>query len=198
MIYSIALSAFIVIVFVAQNLFPITDSLVLVSSDIITRPWILVTSIFIHADLRHLMSNLFALALFGFILERILGSRKFLQVFFIAGIAAGIAASLFYEASLGASGAVYGIIGSLATIRPKMIVWAFGVPMPMIVAAASWIFLDFAGLFNPTNVANAAHIAGMIAGVIMAYSYRKKEDKKEKVNNKDFEEWEERYMIKRL
>lgn len=154
-----------------------------------------------HADLRHIGSNLFALLLFGFILERIVGTEKFIKIFFITGIVASIGASFFYTAALGASGAVYGILGSLTMIRPKMTVWAFGIPMPMFVAAAMWFLLDFGGLFNPSNVANAAHIAGLISGALISYRYREKPENKENkeknddtVSNEEFNEWEKKYM----
>src|SRR3989344_9593651 len=111
---AVYLSLFIVLIFVIQIIIPsITDSLLLVSSEVIQRPWILVTSIFLHVDLRHLMGNIFGLVVFGLLLEKVIGYRKFLLVFFITGIIAGISALFLYDRVLGVSGALFGIIGTL-------------------------------------------------------------------------------------
>ena len=197
--YSLVLAAICVAVFVIQSfIIEFTGLFVLVSSDVLARPWILVTSIFLHGSLSHLVFNMFALVLFGLILEKFIGSKKFLAVFFVSGIAASIAA-LAYPSSLGASGAIYGILGTLAAIKPKMIVWTYDVPMPMVVAALFYLVLDLAGLFFPTNIANAAHIAGLAAGVAIGLYLR--EPGKEKIskadkmlNEKQLEQWEDEWM----
>ncbi len=175
-----------------------TDSFVLVSSDAFSRPWILLTSIFLHGSVSHLLSNIVALGFFGFVLENTLGSRKFTAIFVSAGTIASIA-SLYYESSLGASGAIFGIIGALAAIRPRMTAFALGVPMPMFVAAALWALLDFAGVFYPTNVANIAHLAGLGSGIAAGFALRKDfaegQRRKEKLLTKEeLDAWEEEHM----
>lgn len=197
--YSLILAAICVAVFVIQSFSAgFTDSFVLVSSDILARPWTLITSIFLHGSLSHLVFNLFALVLFGMILEKFIGSKKFIAVFFVSGVAASIAA-LTYPSSLGASGAIYGILGTLAAIRPKMIVWTYGVPMPMVVAALFYLVLDLAGMFFPSNIANAAHIAGLLVGVAIGLLLREPRKKTEKktdkiLNEKQLEQWEDEWM----
>ena len=163
------------------------------------RPWTLVTAIFLHADLSHLAYNMFALLLFGSILENIIGSRRFIIVFFLSGITASIAALFFYDSVLGASGAIFGIMGALAAIRPGMIVWVMGVPMPMIIAAAVWASLDLLGFFSPTNIANASHLAGLISGLLVGLALRKKSvnaamKKDHIMSEKEMEEWERDYL----
>lgn len=198
--YSIILAAICVAVFIVQlavNGF--TDAFTLVSSEAAARPWILITSIFLHGSFSHLFFNMFALVLFGLMLEKFVGSRNFLAIFFVTGIIASIGSALIYPASLGASGAVYGVLGTLAAVRPKMLVWAFGVPMPMVAAAAFYLLLDLAGLFFPTNVANAAHIAGLLSGVAIGLLLRKpkeeqKEEKEQLVEEKDFNQWEDDWI----
>lgn len=197
--YSLVLASACVIVFVAQTLSSsFTDSFLLVSSSVMSRPWLLVTSIFLHGSASHLIFNMFALVLFGLILEKFIGSKRFLLIFFVSGVIANIA-SLVYPSSLGASGAVYGIIGALAAIRPRMIVWTYGVPMPMVVAALFYLALDLGGLFFPSNIANAAHIAGLIVGVTIGMTMRdpgrKQPEKQERLlNDRDLEEWENTWM----
>ena len=178
-----------------------TDAFVLDSSLVLKEPWRLVTSIFLHGGLEHLVFNMFALGLFGFVLENIIGSRRFLALFFIGGFFASALAAIFYPASLGASGAIFAVIGTLAVVRWKMIVWYFGVPMPMVVAAGIWGLLDIIGAFYPSNVGNVAHLAGLGFGLIFAYFVREYIDKSEKKKKKalskeELEEWEDFYFRK--
>ena len=98
-----------VLVFIAQNLINgFTDVFVL--HDIVHNPFTLITSMFLHGSLFHLLSNMFALFLFGLLLEHEIGTKKFLVVYFTSGIIAGAAGSLLYPSLLGASGAIFGVI----------------------------------------------------------------------------------------
>ncbi|MCD6477926.1 MAG: rhomboid family intramembrane serine protease [Candidatus Aenigmarchaeota archaeon] len=174
-LYSIWLVIICTIIFTLQIIFPqITDQFALYSNRVLYEPWLLVTSIFLHGSFEHLFFNMFALALFGIILESIIGSRNFLIAFFVSGIIASIGAAFFYPASLGASGAIYGIIGALTAIRPKMTVWVLGVPMPMFVAAVLWALIDLVGMFEPSGIANAAHLFGLASGVVVGVFFRRK------------------------
>ena len=176
-----------------------TDSFVLVSKEVLDRPWTLLTSIFLHGSASHLLSNVFALIFFGLAVEGLLGSRKFIGIFLGAGLVASVSSTFLYTATLGASGAIFGIIGSLAFLRPKMAVYAFGIPMPMFAAVIMWAMLDFAGLFYPGNTANLAHLSGLIAGLAAGFMLRKEfrepPRKKEKpLKEKELDEWEDEYM----
>ena len=197
--YSIYLIVICTVIFAIQSfVLGFTDSFLLNSSLIAERPWTLITSIFLHGSLSHLAFNMFALFMFGLLLERFIGSNKFLAVFFVSGLAASIASSFVYVSSLGASGAIYGVIGALAAIKPKMVVWTYGVPMPMVAAAGFYLLLDFAGLFYPTDIANAAHIGGLVCGVVIGLAIRKPESKQEKVekvlSDREFKDWEDQWM----
>jgi len=133
-------------------------------------PWMFVTSIFLHADFFHLIFNMFALFFFGTYLERMVGRRAFATLFLLSGFIGNlgylITASNPFIPAIGASGAVYGLIGALATLAPFMIIFIYGmVPMPMVVAAVLWGLLDFAGLFTPSGIAHGAHLGGMFVGV---------------------------------
>ena len=164
---TITLAAITVVVFVLQIIFPaITDNFSLVSTEVFSRPWIILTSIFLHGGIEHLLYNMFALFLFGLILEEIIGGKKLLILYFSAGLLASIATIPFYQASLGASGAIFGILGALAILRPRMVVWVSFVPMPMFIAILVWAAIDLFGIFFPSNIANAAHLAGLFLGVL--------------------------------
>lgn len=174
-IWAIRLTIICVAVFLLQLAIPqLTDALSLVSADVPVTPWTLVTAIFAHGSFEHLFYNMFALALFGSILEQIIGGRRFLALFFAAGIIAGLATLPFYPASLGASGAIFGLLGALAALRPRMTVWVVAVPMPMIVAAGVWAAMDLVGMFAPSGIANAAHLAGLGFGIVAGLLWRKR------------------------
>jgi uncharacterized protein len=164
--------------------------------------WRFFTSIFLHGGVIHLLYNLFALALFGIILEKFVGSKRFLIVFFVSGILANLIAVNFYESSLGASGAIYGILGCITLIQPKMMVWAFGFPMPMFVASIVWIMGSVLGIFLPGNVGHIAHLSGIVVGAVFGLVFRIKHmdvrvRKQElKISDSYVRDWEERYMGK--
>ena len=163
------------------------------------EPWRFVSSIFLHADVTHILYNMFALVLFGLILESLIGSKKFAIVFFVTGIVANLVAVNFYDSSLGASGAIFGVIGALIVVRPSMTVWAFGMPMPIFIAGILWAAGDFIGLFVPSNVGNIAHLVGMGAGLLIGafyrdWSARKTQIERVYIREGDARNWEERYL----
>jgi len=199
--YTIIIAVLCIAAFILQNIYPsITDEYSLTSSQVLEKPWTIVTSIFLHGSVEHLFFNMFALILFGLILENIIGSRKFLIVYFVAGIFASLGA-LIYTASLGASGAIFGILGCLALLRPRATVYVYFAPMPMIAAVVVWILIDLFGLFIPSGIANMAHIVGLIVGVIIGYRLRKyygqpfRKRKKEKIlTEEEIDNWEREYI----
>jgi len=210
---ALKLVGILIVIFILQIIFPvITDLFVLKASDIFTRPWILLSSIFLHGSVVHLLLNGFALALFGSILEGIIGSKKFLTIYFIGGIIANIifvfGLPLLYiigmpssDYALGASGAIFSLLGLLTVLRPGMTVWISYMPMPMWVAAIVWAMQDLLGIFIPDNIANFAHLGGLVFGLISGFFYRNLKDTKRKHVRKDnnmalskeeIEEWEKR------
>ncbi len=173
---AIILCIIIFIVFIFQiTLNGFTDSLKLIGKDAFNRPWTLITSIFLHGSLEHLMYNLFALALFGIILENVIGTRKFLVLFFISGLIASIISSFFYNSALGASGAIYGILGALVVLRPTMQIWAYYIPMPMYIAGLVYFVVNFFGAyFGIGNTGYIAHLSGLVIGLMFGFILRKK------------------------
>lgn len=171
--YSIVLLAFMILVFLLQAFIPgFTQLFWFDPTAIASHPWGFLTSIFLHGGLLHLFFNGFALYMFGPILERKIGSNKFLALF----LAAGVIGSIFYYAfvalhvtpalpALGASGAIYGILGALAVLTPDLLVLVFFIPMSMRNAAVVWVLLEFLGTFDTTSgIASAAHLGGLFFG----------------------------------
>jgi membrane associated rhomboid family serine protease len=198
-VYAFLLAGVCVLFFLAQIAVPgFTESFVLNQRSFI-EPWRFVTSIFLHGSIPHLLYNMFALVLFGIILENTIGSRRFLFVFFFTGVGANLISVNIYYASLGASGAIFGIIGALTFIRPLTPIWAFGLPMPLFLASIFWVIGDILMTFMPTNIGTIAHLSGLFIGLIMGSFYRSKFTRKNKnknqlVSQKDIDEWERRYM----
>jgi len=197
--YALKLTGICIIVFVLQMLFSNFTSLFVLNARAFPEVWRFITAIFLHGSLVHLLYNMFALALFGSILEKIIGSRKFLIVFFVSGIFANIIGVNFYSSSLGASGAIFGVLGALVIIRPMMVVWAFGMPMPMFIAGILWVVGDLIGIFVPSDVANIAHLAGMALGLVFGILFRdwgekRAEQQKIVLNEKAMRQWEDNYL----
>lgn len=200
--FAIQLVIICVIVFILQlasnNV--LTDEFALKSATVLSEPWTLITSIFLHGSVEHLLYNMIALALFGSILEKIIGGKKFLILFFVSGIISGIGSVFFYTASIGASGAIFGVMGALAAMRPMMTIYVSFVPMPMAVAVLLWAAGDFFGLFAPDEVAHAAHLSGLVFGLIVGFSWREKhkethvKQREPDISEEDLEEWEDRWM----
>lgn len=145
-------------------------------------PWTFITSIFLHADLTHLFFNMFAMLMFGLPLESRIGSNRFLIVFFAAGILGSIGYMLTSGdpmiPAVGMSGAIFGIMGTLAVLMPATMVFVGGFfPMPMIFAVVFWGISEFLGLFVPSGVAHGAHIFGLIIGVLYGFYLRIQEYK---------------------
>ncbi len=163
--------------------------------------WRFLTAIFLHGSLMHLIYNLFALFFFGLSLERIIESRRFLIVFLGSGITANLIGVNFYPESLGASGAIYGVIGCLTVLAPLMFIWAFGMIMPMFVAAFIWVIGDIIGVFNPSDVGNIAHLSGVALGLLMGFLFRLLNPKKIREARRRLvfpetymRDWEDRYV----
>jgi uncharacterized protein len=197
--YTFWIALIVIAVFIAQQLIPGFTDLFLMNDSPIKEPWRLLTAIFLHGSIAHLMGNLFALIFFGIILEKTVGSNRFLGIYLVSGILANLVASNFYSSSLGASGAIMGIIGAMAVLRPTMMVWAFGLIMPMAAAAVVWVVVDAVGIFIPSNVGHIAHLSGIGFGAIFGLLIRSRYEKKSKIKKVNVPEhllrrWETLYM----
>lgn len=204
--YALKLCLVIIVVYALQVFLKGFTGVLILNGNSWSEPWRFLTAIFLHGSLLHLLFNCFALALFGSVLERFIGGNRFLLVFFTTGILANLVSVNFYDASLGASGAIFGIIGTLILIRPLMVVWAFGLPMPLFVAGIIWAAADILGTVgffagNPIdNTGNIAHLSGMLFGFIFGAIYRRYFIKKFKISanvsidEDEVRKWEDIYL----
>ncbi|MBD3210298.1 rhomboid family intramembrane serine protease [Candidatus Micrarchaeota archaeon] len=159
----------------------ITEALIFVPSLAFQEPWRFVTSMFLHGGLMHLFFNAYALFLFGSILERKVSRQEYLLIYFGAGLVGGVAYYLTYVLgiipsipALGASGAIYGLLGAVAVLLPNLRIFVWFIPMTMRQAAILWLVVEFLGTFNiSSGIASAAHLGGLVFGLIFAWYLKK-------------------------
>lgn len=147
-------------------------------------PYQLVSYMFLHGDLSHLFFNMFALWMFGRTLEYELGSRRFLTYYMVCGVGAGLlqlAIGMFYPFSLtvGASGAVFGLLLAFGVLHPNSVIMLLIPPIP--IKAKYFVMLYgalelFLGWRNSPidNVAHFAHLGGMLWGFLLLTYWRLK------------------------
>jgi membrane associated rhomboid family serine protease len=142
--------------------------------------WVLLTSVFSHNMLWHILINMMVLLSFGPPLERILGHARFLAFYLAAGILSSLSHALVsYQVlgapdlpALGASGAIAGVILVFALVFPKEKILLFAIiPLPAIVGALGFIAIDIWGLTAQAGggglpIGHGAHLGGAFTGVL--------------------------------
>ena len=155
-----------------------TDLFALSMGTLFSRPWGLVTSMFLHGGLLHLFFNMLALFFFGPLLERRIGSKRFLALYFGSGILAGLAQVIVFPASavLGASGAIFGVLGTLTVLMPDLVIFLYFVPLKMVYATLLFAALDLFPMLTgtPDGIAHVAHLVGLAIGLAAGFWYREK------------------------
>ena len=176
------------------------------------RPWQLLTYMFLHGGTMHLLLNMFSLWMFGCQAERDFGSKRFLIFYLICGLGAGVfqemwqlgeyallvkeyyvpAEVLNSWATVGASGAVYGVLLSFGMNHPNQRIWLMFPPIPF---KAKWfvvfmVAIELAEAFLSTgNVAHFAHLGGMLVGWLLILYWRK-HDRNQRGNFAGLNTWE--------
>ena len=152
--------------------------------------WRLVTYLFLHdpGSPFHILFNMLSLWMFGVDLERRWGSQGFVKYYAVTGIGAGIATvgisllpfdvtrSIYANNTIGASGAIYGLLLAFALLFPhRQILFMFIFPLPVRVAAGLMALMSFMAATTATNssVAEATHLAGFIIGWIYLKGFSK-------------------------
>ena len=178
-----ALVAANVVIFIAQQMVSIDLTLGLRPERVVTQlsAWQLVTYMFLHGSVLHVLFNMLALWMFGTELERIWGTRFFLKFYFVTGIGAAMltvlfsmlplaaAEELYYQAVvIGASGAIYGLLLAYALYfpdRPILFFMVFPIPAKyfvMIIGALAF----YSSVGELGGVANATHLGGIVVGYL--------------------------------
>ncbi len=175
------------LVFVAQMVFDstweLTNTLALYSYNSGRfEPYQLVTHMFAHGGFFHILFNMYALWMFGSVLERVWGPKKFLIFYFVCGLAAGLAQMfLVGGAAIGASGAIMGLLAAFAYTFPNVQFYILPIPFPIKAKymAAIYAAIDLFGGFSGStdNVAHFAHLGGLIMGFILVIFWLKPDKK---------------------
>ncbi|MGD2066818.1 MAG: rhomboid family intramembrane serine protease [Candidatus Bathyarchaeota archaeon] len=137
----------------------------------------LVTSMFLHADIIHIGMNMFFLLVSGDSVERELGNIRFMVLYLAFGIIAGLFHAYLTTATaiptIGASGAIFGVLAAFAILFPfRWLLKIFGlipVPMPALLFVFITILSETAYVSSGTveNVAHTAHVGGFLAGIFL-------------------------------
>ncbi len=156
----------------------IEDLFALHPDRMLLHPWQLVTYMFLHSapgpgggfNPLHILLNMLMLAMFGGAVERHMGSRRFLRYYLVCGVAGGVLTLLpwFRAVTLGASGAVLGVLTAFGLFFPDVPVLLFFFPVP---AKVMVLFLALLNLFSAAGaqggISYIAHLGGMAAGFVM-------------------------------
>lgn len=148
----------------------------LMPAAVVARPWTVVTCLFLHGGIGHLLGNMITLYFFGRYLRALVGDKRFLIVYFIGGMLGSACYILLappLSISIGASGAVFAVGGVLAVMRPKLKVLVFPIPVPMPLWAA--VIGGFVIISFFPNVAWQSHLGGLVFGLVMGYFLRRQE-----------------------
>ena len=145
--------------------------------------WLLVSYMFLHGGVFHILFNMLALWMFGVELERMWGSRYFTKFYFVSGVGAGVVhilasltpfgASAYVIPTVGASGAIYGILLAYAMYfpnRPIYMYFVFPIPAKYFVMIIGALAFLAAADGSGSGVAHTAHLGGLL----VAYLYLKK------------------------
>ena len=143
------------------------------------KPYQLVTHLFLHGGFFHILFNMYALWIFGSVLERTWGPKKFLIFYLVCGLAAGLTQMFFVSGgpAIGASGAIMGLLAAFAYTFPNIEFFIIPVPFPIkakymaAIYAAIDLFSGFSG--SSDGVAHFAHLGGLVMGLILVFIWNK-------------------------
>jgi membrane associated rhomboid family serine protease len=124
--------------------------------------WLLLTSVFTHQQLLHVVFNMFSLWMIGPILENGIGRARYLATYLLCGLAGSALvywAASPYTPTLGASGAIFGLLGALIVLFARR-----GLPVQQLVVVAA---LNFALTFSNSGISWQAHVGGFVGGLVI-------------------------------
>ena len=168
------------------------------------RPYQVVTHMFMHGGIFHLLFNMFALFMFGATVERIWGPKRFLIFYLACGLGAALVQMISYAydfreidsqvlspdayikyqrilaayATVGASGAIMGVLAAFGFLFPNTQLIIFPIPIPIKAkwAIAGLLAIDIFGGFAKVpgdNIAHFAHLGGALTGIILVLIWNK-------------------------
>lgn len=179
--------------------------------------WQFFTYMFLHGNFLHIFLNMYALWIFGLEIERMWGTREFYKYYFITGVGAGVIHTILTPMStiptIGASGAVMGILTAYAVMFPHRVITLllfFILPIRMRARTLALVFAAMSLLGGITGsrdgIAHFAHLGGMLIGYIymkkgLSFDWlinKYKQWKRESKINSDDKKREEREKMRRI
>ncbi|MBP7708544.1 rhomboid family intramembrane serine protease [Candidatus Pacearchaeota archaeon] len=167
--------------------------------------WTIITSMFLHAGIGHIAANMISLIFLGGFVEKLIGKKRFLGLYFIGGLVASlffvifagffgttVAGAKFFGSpesfAVGASGAIFALGGLLAVLTPRLKVLVFFIiPMQMWIAMiALTVLMWMISLGLPINIGNTAHLGGLVAGVVYGFYLKRKYPRKTQMISRYF------------
>lgn len=186
-----------VLVYMATALLPVGDTIMQYCALSLGTPYFhtyqFITYMFLHANFEHIFFNMFALWMFGRTLEYELGSKRFLTYYMVCGVGAGVLQLLvgwleyrygnvgmmaLMVPTVGASGAVFGLLLAFGVMHPNAVIMLLIPPMPMkakwfvVVYGVIELFFGISGRMD--GVAHFAHVGGMLWGFLLLYYWKHK------------------------
>jgi membrane associated rhomboid family serine protease len=165
--------------------------------------WTFFTSMFMHGGIFHLFANMLSFLFLGKFTERILGKKRFLIFYLLAGLFAGLMFVLislimknyfnlpgdFNTYAVGASGALFGLIGLAMMLTPNLPVYLMFIPIPIkmkYAAPTMLILLWVISILGNVPIGNTAHFGGFIIGIFYGFYLKKKYKNKTRYINQYF------------
>jgi membrane associated rhomboid family serine protease len=166
------------------------DEFAFVPAETFAEPWTFVTATFMHASVEHILFNMFALFMFGVILESYIGKSRYLIFYLAAGIIGNfVQMAMAYSGifpshvpgvdsifipGVGASGAIMGILGVLGLTHPRLPIYIMflPIPVPMYIGVIFFAIFNIALSFIATNIGTGAHLGGLALGILLGIFLR--------------------------
>ena len=129
------------------------------------EPWTMLTALFVHGSIFHILVNMYSLLIFGPILERLVGRSRFLALYLIAGFGGSVAVLILApdRGVLGASGAIFGLLGAFFVIQRRL--GGNNIQLLLVIG------LNLAIGFVLPGISWQAHLGGLLAGGAVALVY---------------------------
>jgi len=159
--------------------------------------WTFITSMFMHGSIFHLFVNMLSLFFIGNLIEKIVGKKRYFWIYLFSGIFAGVLFVLlsfvfvgdYNSFAVGASGAIFGLIGVLMFLTPDLRVYLMFIPIPIKLKYAApgiLIVLWLISVLGNFSIGNTAHLGGLLFGLGYGFFLKLKFPKKIKFINKRF------------
>ncbi|MFW6125545.1 MAG: rhomboid family intramembrane serine protease [Chloroflexota bacterium] len=151
----------------------------LVPAQLASEPWTVLTGMFMHAGIGHILFNMLTLFFFGMFLGRLVGELRFVVVYFGGGLLGNLLYILVaflmgspYVMAVGASGAIFALGGALAVLVPRTKVFVFPIPVPIplwVAVIGGFLLISFW-----PGIAWQAHLGGLAFGLASGFYFRKR------------------------